>query len=134
MQLPGGCGHRTLCANCPQCMQLQNQYYKKIKQIDPTWEDIEDTSHPHRPLLCWHSLKWKHIHPQRKEQIENYYQKARGLLHSYPFRSDLQRKVWELHSDGLSKEKIEKILESTEQNYKRSAIGLIIYEIAEELK
>lgn len=130
--MPGGCEHISLHANCPHCLKIQQEYYQKLQQSG--YIDIEDTSHPHRPLLCWHSLKWKKLSQRSKEQIETYYQKARDLLHSYPFSNPVQRKIWELHSDGLSKKKIEKELQHSDSPYKRESIGTIIQSIAKEIK
>lgn len=134
----GGCEHKVLCANCPHCLKIQNEYYAKIKSIDPEWQDIEDTRDPARPLKSWHGHMWitkmKRTSIFEKEQIENYYQRARELLHTHQFETELQRKIWELHSDGLSKKKIEKEIKHSTRAYKRESIGLIINRIAEEIK
>lgn len=133
----GECNHCRIIASCPHCMKLQEEYYSKIKLIDPDWEDIEDHKHHLRPLKCWHSLKFKRITKNQKAEIETYYQKARGLLHTFPFESDLQRKIWELHSNGIPKTEIEKEVASKDINpfgYKRSTITLIIKLIAQSIK
>src|SRR4051812_41920646 len=106
--MQGGCEHLSLQANCPHCMNLQTHYYNKLKESG--WIDIEDTSHPLRPLKCWHSLKWIRLTQTRIDRIETYYKKARELLHTYPFTSDLQKKIWELHCEGVTERKIVEIL------------------------
>jgi len=44
---------------------------------------------------------------QDHEAIAFYYEAARGFLHSFRFASAVQRRIWELHSEGLSVKRIE---------------------------
>lgn len=59
-----------------------------------------------------------------------YYDRARDLLHHFEFESDIHKKIWELHCEGLSKRKIAAII----QIYKRETVGNIIKKIAGTLK
>jgi hypothetical protein len=47
---------------------------------------------------------------QSHEAVAMYYQAARAFLHSYRFPSAIQRRVWELHSEGVSVMRIERHL------------------------
>lgn len=113
--------------------KLQREWYKKLKDEDG-FEDIEDTNHPGMPLKTWHSHKWKNTPPEKFAATEIYYDKARELLNTYEFESPTHLKIWELHCDGLSKRKIEKVLSQEAESYKRESIGLIIQLIASTIK
>lgn len=105
---------------------LQGHWYKKLE--DSGFIDIEDVEHPESPLKAWHSLKWNNINLDFKEKVEQYYQKARDLLHTYEFENDMHRRIWEMHTEGLSKRKIEIALNGA---YKRETIGNIIKALAQ---
>jgi hypothetical protein len=47
---------------------------------------------------------------QDHEAIAFYYEAARGFLHSHRFASEVQRRIWELHSESVSVKRIESIL------------------------
>lgn len=44
------------------------------------------------------------------EAVEFYYQAAKQFLHRHKFASDVQRRIWELHSETVSVKRIESIL------------------------
>lgn len=46
------------------------------------------------------------IDPVKYEEVSEYYRLARQFLHDYSFESPKEKKIWELHSDGLSYRKI----------------------------
>ncbi len=112
--------------------QLTEVWYERLKQEG--YQDIEDHSHPDKPLLAWHNFKWKNLNPNKKADIEAYYEQARSLLHTYLFENEIHRIIWELHCEGFSKRRIEVKISTLDKPYKREAIGLIINMIAKELK
>ncbi len=112
--------------------KLQKEWYKKLQEEG--FIDIETHSHKDTPLTTWHSLKWKNLSLEVMETTLEYNSMARDLLNTHDFQTETHKRIWELHCDGLSKRKIEKILQTTENPYKREAIGLIIKNIASLIK
>lgn len=108
--------------------KLKKHWYTILKKEG--FHDIEDTDHPDQPLKVWHSFKWKNLSPDKKLEIEIYFEKARNLLNTYNFDTDIHKRIWELHCEGLSKRKIEQAISSSSKPYKRESIGLIIKIIA----
>lgn len=97
--------------NQPQIKILQSQWYKILKSKG--FEDIEQTTHPDKPLKAWHSMYFKSRHSADKidEQLE-YFTQCDRYLHLYQFESEHQRLLWELHAQGLSLRAIAKQLEA----------------------
>lgn len=111
---------------------IQKEWYEKLK--NEGFNDIEDTSHPHSPLKCWHSLRWKKLSPDKIERVRHYYDKAQALLHIYKFQTELERLIWELHSQGHSKYQIEKQISHIPKSPKRESIAIIIKTIELQIK
>lgn len=103
------------------------------KLAESGFEDIEVSDHPYSPLKTWHSFKWKNTSPERAMAKIQYYVKARELLLSYKFDNPTHKIIWECHSEGLSKRKIEPIIASLKPAYKREQIGKIINFIASSI-
>lgn len=111
---------------------LQKLWYSKL--ADDGFDDIENVNHAEMPLKTWHSQKWQNRCKTRIELTQEYYRRARDLLNTYSFNEPIHRTIWELHSEGLSKRKIEKAISSSPTPYKREAIGVIINIIAVTIK
>lgn len=111
---------------------LQKIWYQKLKEEG--FEDIENNERPGTPLNAWHSLKWRYIPQERMEETMLYYAQAKELLYTFHFENTAQKRIWELHSEGLSKREIEKALAKTKTPFKREWIGVIINKIAEFIK
>jgi hypothetical protein len=108
--------------------QLEHEWYSKLLQDG--FMDIENTNHPERPLQTWHNLKFRDVSQDEMDAKLKYYSKAKDLLNTYPFENEIHQKIWELHSDGITARKIEKLINST---YKRASISSIIKLIAAEI-
>lgn len=106
-------------------LELKRMWYARLKQEG--FSDIENTNRSDHPLTCWHSNKWKKVPSEKIALTKDYYIRAEQLLTSYKFESDIHKKIWELHAQGLSKRKIEKQINGA---FKRESIGIIIKTIA----
>lgn len=124
------CLHTIFHTKCKHCLALQETYYAKLREIDPSWIDIEDTKHPERPLISWHNFRFSQNTPDKMSDVGDYYQSARSLLHTHKFKNDAHKLIWELHAQGLSKRKIEKAIAGSPKPYKRESISTIIKVIA----
>lgn len=80
---------------------LQTEWYQKIK--DDGFLDIE-----------YPSAQLKLVSPNfTSEKIlttQRYYSICSDFLHKYHFNSDLDREIWQLHSEGFSLRQTAKIL------------------------
>ena len=108
--------------------QIQQDWYNRLS--NDGFQDIEDVTHPLRPLQTWHNLKFRDVSQDVIESRLKYYSKAKDLLNTYPFQNEVHQKIWELHSDGITARKIEKLINGT---YKRASISSIIKLIASEI-
>lgn len=109
--------------------EVQAKWYGKLKKVG--FEDIEDTKNPNRPLIEWHSLKWKSEgvkirqknaveyqrriedffnHPTFLGACESITQRRQGPGRPTRFTRDQVQKIWELHIQGLTTRKIAKEL------------------------
>lgn len=111
---------------------LERDWYQKLKKEG--FQDAEDATKDYRPLHEWHSFRFAAKDPLRLESAKDYYDKAKDLLESYPFKTPMHKWIWELHTSGLSKRKIEKITGGQRDSLKREWIGHIIRLIAKEIK
>jgi hypothetical protein len=84
--------------------ELHRAWMKKLK--DEGFNDIEDLNSPLELLKTWDSTYFIDG-PEDFAGTEEYYQVAQELLNSHDFDSELERKIWELHSNGLSVRSIE---------------------------
>ena len=85
--------------------------------------DAEDSVPGYEPLLkILHSKKFIPSRPRdhaNPEGLEDYYRLAQGLLHrGFSFETDISRRIWELHVEGRSVRKIERILQDQLLGYK----------------
>jgi hypothetical protein len=108
--------------------QMQQEWYQRLS--NDGFCDIEDVTHPLRPLQTWHNLKFKDVSQDEVTAKLKYYSRAKDLLGTYPFQNEVHQKIWELHSDGITARKIEKLINGV---YKRASISSIIKLIASEI-
>jgi hypothetical protein len=125
------CGHHIIRDECKICTEFQNKWYRKLAE---SFDDAEDFSHPDRPLKCWHRNMLKKFTTLEVEITHDYYDKAVLLLHSFQFRNDLQKRIWELHCQGLSRIKIEDAISEMPNACKQSQIRNIIKDLEREIE
>lgn len=102
--------------------EQQQIWYKKLK--DEGFEDIEqDETH----LKVWTSSSFYRRVKTDGSYIDDdknrlfwdtkaeYYRRAGQFLYEYSFECEYDRKVWELHSEGLSCQEISKFLKQSKQ-------------------
>lgn len=84
---------------------LQKLWYEKLKLTG--FVDIEDTSSPREYLKTWHSSYFIHRHtPESFQSTQDYYRRASQFLYEYPYFKRMEKKVWALHTDGISMREI----------------------------
>lgn len=81
--------------------ELEKIWNKKLK--DSGFIDIEDTNSPLRLLKKWHSnYFYRNYSPEVFEARYDYFRITSQFLHYHSFESQLERQVFELHTEGLS--------------------------------
>ena len=116
----------------PDLKAAQDEWYGRLKREG--FKDIEDASHPSRKLIDWHKDRFSEVSEVQRLAAEYYYDKAKDLMHTYKFKNETHRKIWELHCDGVSNRKIEPLIERMEITYKHSMIDYIVKAIAVSVK
>lgn len=107
--------------------QLRDKWYKKLEKIG--FQDIEDNKYEEPKLKVYDYLKFKTIGPDLHEAKAKYYANCRDVLNKNVFETKLHRRIWELHTDGLSLREIEKAIKN---EYKKDTINYIIRKISLE--
>lgn len=85
---------------------------RAFKALDAKWQkklsaegfdDIEDRDSPREMLKAWHGTVFKNnLTPDQFLARQEYYTQARSFLEHYKFKSPLDKRIWRLHSEGLS--------------------------------
>lgn len=112
--------------------RLEKHWYGKLQASG--FNDIEDHSRRDRPLKAWHTFRFKYANITVRANCEEYFNDAKELLHTYKFKNDTHKRIWELHAQGFSKRKIEQAIKHLKKRYRREQIGNIIRIIAKEIK
>ncbi len=106
---------------------LKDKWYKKLEKSG--FEDIEDNKYEEPKLKAYHYLRFKVVEPSVHAARAKYYENCRGVLANHRFQSPLYRRIWELHTEGLSLREIESEIK---QYYKKDTINAIIRKIGLE--
>ena len=93
-----------------QKFKAEFQEWNKILE-ESGHKEIEDFKTNGYPLKCWHSYKWVNDSKLKQSITKTYYEIASDILRSFTFKNELQKKIWELHTSGLSVRKIAFILQ-----------------------
>lgn len=86
--------------NKQQLKQLQKKWYKKLK--DTGFNDIEDTDSVNEMLKTWDSHYFIYVTtPEQFQARSDYYDRCSTFLNEHKFLTKLDKKIWELHSEGI---------------------------------
>lgn len=93
--------------------ELQKNWYKKLKEEG--FVDIEKEKHGFKSYIYANGAglvegkKNQYSATYRNSKIE-YYRAAEHFLNEYKFKSNLDKVIWEYHSNGISTREISKLL------------------------
>lgn len=111
-----------------QFLKLQQKWYKKLEKSG--FKDIESPLKPGQPLKHWDSIDFQLDHTKETFlEKQRYYELAGQLLHSFKFKSRIDRRIWKMHAEGVSTTDIAKKL-----NLYRTTIHRIIKKYASYIK
>jgi hypothetical protein len=112
----------------PEFKKLFKEWNERLKQSG--FQDAEDFNLPEPALKSWHSLKWENERAEKRSvEATHYFELAQDVLHTFPFKTDVHRRTWELHCQGLSVRQISDRLDFQLIGYKgkkRANVQLII--------
>lgn len=95
--------------NQQELKKLQDKWYKKLAKAG--FEDIEDINSPNEFLKEWHGSWFRSRgHASRFTAKESYFYQAGHFLTNHEFKNEQEKKVWKLHSEGLSLREIAKAM------------------------
>ncbi len=108
--------------------KLQTEWYNKLKEEG--FEDIEQDGEE-RLLKEWDFNFFRNKYDEITYQTTLiYYDKAKKLLKTYPFRNDTHRSIWQMHCNGLTEREIAKRVGT----YKKSMIHHILSPIKKTIR
>lgn len=115
-----------------QFKELEAKWYKKLEASG--FDDIEDTTNPDRPLKTWAKSDFLEKSPTTIAVNTAYYGAASDLLNTYKFKKPIHKRIWKLHSEGMSVRDIEEVMSKTAKPLKKSRIQKVISDIAKTIK
>lgn len=87
--------------NPKQFLKLQQKWYRKLARSG--FKDIESPLKPGQPLKHWDSVDFQLDHTKESFlERQRYYELAGQLLHDFHFKNKVDKKIWEMHSNGVS--------------------------------
>lgn len=113
--------------------QLQKLWYAKLKK-----DGFEDAETADGQLKDWSSRV------MRKNEHENlldswpskiaYYDMCTTFLNEHTFKSNLDKVIWEYHTNGISYRNITKLLRKVRVVTNRTSVGIIVNQLEEIMK
>lgn len=91
---------------------MSQKFYqtKAFKALDAKWQtklakdgfdEQEDRNSPNEMLLAWHGTLFRNnLSPGQFQARQEYYTRARSFLLEYNFRDKMDKRIWELHTEG----------------------------------
>lgn len=110
--------------------QLQAEWYQKLKE-----DGFADIENDERGLKRW-SSHWSTRHTIEEIQAKiAYYQMADRFLAEHPFKSELEKVIWEYHTHAISVRDIATTLEKTGVfSISKTSVAKIVEELAHIMK
>ncbi len=88
--------------------KLKTLWYKKLKA-----EGFVDIEHEDGSINSGVPRTMKYKNPQLRDATQEYYYIANNFLHNYKFACELDKIMWEYHSNGISIRNIVALLHQT---------------------
>lgn len=116
--------------------QQQDAWYKQLKQEG--FADIERSDKVGKASGRLKTDALKNIlqsyTPEQFAVKQDYYRLAGQFLHDYKFKSEKERTIWQMHSDGVSVRDIIKALKSKGMTAYKNLVHGTIMKLTEEMK
>jgi hypothetical protein len=107
--------------------ELQAKWYAKLEK-----KGFVDVEQDEDKLKAWHSHRFQNQNNTNDmEAKQEYYRMAGIFLYEHEFKDDWERKVWELHSDGVVSSEISKILKKLNMKHYEDGVYKTVKDLAE---
>jgi hypothetical protein len=108
--------------------KLQKKWYNKLAKAG--FKDLENVFVSGEPLLHWDSIEFqRYFSPDSFLERQRYYELAGQLLNEFKFKDKRDKKIWEMHTKGVSQRDIAKKV-----NLHHNWVGKIIKKYASYIK
>ncbi len=112
---------------------LQKTWYKKLKQ-----EGFEDIEQADGHLKLWSAYYFRSKYKTDGDVLfqqakEEYYRLARQFLHEKSFEDIRTKRIWELHSEGMSIRNIVKVLKQEGHVAYKNIVHPIVKALSKEM-
>ncbi len=113
-----------------QLKKLQNKWYDKLEKSG--FEDIEERHSPKEFLKRWAGQWFKRrTHVHNFEAKQEYFYQCGHFLTTHDFDTETERKVWQMHSEGLSLREIARSMRWKSHHKVRLVINKLKQEMAD---
>jgi hypothetical protein len=110
-------------------LKFKDEWYKKLK--DSGFKDIEYKDGSINPA----HLRRQQKHPVYREAIEEYYYMCYHFLHEYKFADEIEKVIWEYHTEGIGVRDIADTLRKVKlSKIKKSMVFYILKKLEQEMK
>lgn len=109
--------------------KLKKLWYQKLKTSG--FEDAESSEHH---LKVWSSQFARKKSVLSWEAKAAYYHMANAFLNAYKFESDLERIIWEYHSNAISVRNITKLLKKVQIHTNRMTVWRTVNKLENKMK
>lgn len=111
--------------------RIKSVWYKKLK--DEGFKDIEHDDNSINASSLSRSFKWKD--PELRQIVQDYYAMAYHFLNEHAFTNELEKVMWEYHTNGLSIRNIVKLLNQvSSEKTNRIKVWKIIKKLEDTMK
>lgn len=111
--------------------RLNKKWHDRLEKSG--FSDKEEFDSKHQFMKQWDNTKFQSLGDILFNERQRYYELATQLVHTYKFKSLLDKQIWTMHSDGNSEREIGDKLECT-YNYTRKIIRLVRTAIKRDAK
>lgn len=113
---------------------LRDEWYQKLKKDG--FEDVEQVVGNKDPnLKAWHSFHFQMSeHATRYSIIQPYYYHAEHFINEHEFEDEMQKRIWEMHTNGDPVRKIAVQLRTPTNQLNKDNINEIIRAIQEKFR
>jgi hypothetical protein len=109
--------------------KLEAKWYKKLAK-----EGFEDIEQDENNLKQWHNhFFFARYDADSFNSKAEYFQLAGAFLHEYEFANEVEKKIWELHADGLPLTEIYKVLANSGSKVYIDGIRKIVNKLKEAM-
>lgn len=108
---------------------------KAFKTLKAKWDKklaksgFQDIEQEDENLKMWAARPFRDIEPVQAEAVAEYYRLAGHFFHEYKFESDLERDIWEMHSQGMPLRTIAALLKIKKVKINKDKVNMVVRDL-----